>query len=142
MNTLIDSNTGEQLAQYQRPAIKTPLNAKHFPESREYNYQPSKTLPDQTLSLKELLDRYTRGLPISGPQMHPVFNGDEDFFPDVRRMDISEIHDLKQLVKEDIQNQKDDLTKQQTAKQKAAAAKSQAELDKLAPKKEDPTNAK
>lgn len=131
MNILIDNQTGENIASYNRPAIKTTLNARYFPKSGEFNNLPSRTIPDQTLSLRTLLDRHARGLPLSGNNLHPVYNG-EDYMPDVRRLDISEIHDLKHMVREDIENQKLELSKAEQAKKdkkdKAAADKLAADL--------------
>lgn len=126
MNILIDNTTGQQLAEYNRPAIKTWLNARYFPKDPEIHNKPSRTVPDQTMPLRTLLDRYARGLPISGPSLHPVYHG-EEFMPDVKRLDISEIHELKTYVREQIQQQQADLQK---PKQKST------------PKKEEPTDEK
>lgn len=52
----------------------------------------SKTVPDQTLSLKELISRHTRGIPV--PTFNPVFDGDENF-PDLTRMTPMEVQDFR-----------------------------------------------
>lgn len=77
-----------------RLLVKTQYNKHFFPDYYETNYQPSETVPNQSLSLKTLLDRYARGLPLSGNASEPAYYGDEEM-PDLNRMDISEIHDLK-----------------------------------------------
>lgn len=46
----------------------------------EINDKPSMTVPGQTLSLKELLLRYTRGQDVQVYQ--PVYAGDDPDFPD------------------------------------------------------------
>lgn len=68
------------------------------PSKGEVNLFPTKTIPDQVFSLKELLDRNARGLAITGekfPIYHEDENGNPEEMPDLRKMDLSEIHDLK-----------------------------------------------
>lgn len=50
----------------------------------EVNLEPSLTIPDDALSIKEILDRYARGLPLGGERV-PVYNG-EELIPDFDRM--------------------------------------------------------
>jgi len=49
--------------------------------------QPSLTLPDQTMSMREILSRFTRGIPMEGKV--PVFQ--DDYTPDPRKLDLTEI---------------------------------------------------
>lgn len=51
----------------------------------------SLTVPDMSMPLKTLIERYTRGLPI--PTLQPIYS-DEDY-PDVEKMDFAELHELK-----------------------------------------------
>jgi hypothetical protein len=65
----------------------------------------SLTLPDQSLTIPQIMDRYARGLPISGYE--PVFDdlGDDDFeevLPDPRTLDIAERAELAQVYRERI----------------------------------------
>lgn len=65
----------------------------------------SATIPGQTLSLKELLTRYTRGQSIE--TFTPVY--DEGYYPDTSRMDKLDKLDLARQLKtsiEDIQKRK------------------------------------
>lgn len=84
--------------------IKTQYNASEFKKYRESNFSPSKTVPDQSLTVKQLLERFSRGMPLTG-ELTPVYNGDIDL-PDFNTMDISEIHDLKQSVAKDIEDKR------------------------------------
>lgn len=102
--------------------VKTQYNAKAFPRYGEENKLPSETVPDQTLSLRTILERYAKGLPITGNKSEPLYYGDEDM-PDINKMDISEIHDLKKAVESDIQQKKAELQNQQDAAIKAANEK-------------------
>lgn len=93
--------------------FKTPWNKHEFPKDKgEVNTMPSQTVPDQTMSLKELLERYARGLPIDGDNF-PVYNGDDEYLPDLKKMDLSEIADLKEEVQNAIKEQKADLLEKQ-----------------------------
>ena len=48
---------------------------------------PSMTIPDQTMSLRQILDRYARGLPIAGVKV-PQFDDGEIEMPDPRTLDL------------------------------------------------------
>lgn len=69
--------------------MKTIVNSLTYDHSIQKNETfslPSLTVPNQTLSLKELLNRFTRGQEI--PTLEPSFHGeDEQFFDQVSRMD-------------------------------------------------------
>lgn len=68
--------------------IKNTLNAKEFQKTGEVNNFPSMTIPDQTMTIKEILDRFTRGLPLDAGKV-PIYEG-EEFTPDLRYMDLAE----------------------------------------------------
>ena len=104
-------------------------NAKNLPKQYETNTEPSKTIPDQTLSITEILKRYASGLPLEGARV-PIYNGDEAV-PDTRKMDLSEIEDLKRSNQEHIQELQKDLQTKKTTKSKAEETK---------PKEEDTTS--
>lgn len=75
--------------------IKNMLNAEEFVYKGEVNNQPSLTIPDQTLPLKDLIDRFTRGLPVT--TFKPVYDEDNSL-PDPRKMDIAEYNDMRKNV--------------------------------------------
>lgn len=72
----------------------------------EVNAEHSLTVPNMTMSLEELLKRYTRGEQVS--VFEPVFNGDEDF-PDVENMDVLDRIDLLNQVKVGVNDLRDDI---------------------------------
>lgn len=112
-------------------AIKNPYNAQDFPKFQEVNHKPSMTVPDQTMSLKQLLDRYRRGLPVIGNDSEPIYYGEEGMdLPDLKKMDLSEIAELKAQVQENIREQQTILQNEQYAKDRAEAEKQQRELFK------------
>lgn len=71
--------------------IKTYLNRDEFPKKYKVFTMPSETVPDQSMSIRQILDRYARGLPLDAKT--PIWddNVDEDnFMPDPRRLDLAE----------------------------------------------------
>ena len=78
---------------------KTPYNAK--PDQGEVNNDPSLTIPDEALSIQEILVRHARGLPTTGQRV-PIYLGEDEEFPDPRKMDISEREALKKELKQEI----------------------------------------
>lgn len=61
----------------------------------EYNFGKSLTLPDQALTAMEILKRYANGMPLNVPVKRTAFYGEDVYVPDTKRMDLSEIHDMK-----------------------------------------------
>lgn len=57
--------------------------------SGEVNDEPSMTVPDQTLSMREIVDRYTRGLPIDAA-IYDAYDDGDDFLPDPKTLDLAE----------------------------------------------------
>lgn len=49
--------------------------------------------PDQTLSIRQLLERYAKGLPVGVSQRDPVYQEDVDF-TDVREFDFTEVDEM------------------------------------------------
>lgn len=84
--------------------IKNMLNAIDFPYLGEVNNEPSMTIPDQTMSIRTILERHSRGLPVGGSL--DVYYDEDDTMPDYRTLDLSEIADLKQEVKDTIEKHK------------------------------------
>lgn len=71
--------------------IKTYLNRKEHPFTGEVNNEPSETIPDQSMPIRTILERYSRGLPISGERT-PIWQQGDDFndMPDPRSLDLAE----------------------------------------------------
>lgn len=77
--------------------VKHSLNAKDFPVKGKVCKTPSMTVPDQTMSIRTILERYSRGLPIGGRT--DDYYDEEDTMPDYRTLDLSEIQELREEVK-------------------------------------------
>jgi len=74
--------------------IKHSLNAKEFVSDGEINNLPSQTIPEQTLSVRELLVRYAKGLPLDGMKQ-PIWEGEDGDPIDPRRLDLAERQELE-----------------------------------------------
>ena len=70
--------------------FKTRENAK--PSEPEVNNLPSQTIPDASISMRQILDRFQRGIPVTRSLRQPVYN--ENFeYPD--NMEFDDVHTAK-----------------------------------------------
>lgn len=96
--------------------------------------QPSKTVPDQTMSLRTILDRYARGLPISGNTSKPLWEGEEVDPLDFNNLDLAEREEL-------INQRKDELAELSGRIARSRKKKtSEGGKDELGTKKDDPSS--
>lgn len=83
---------------------RTNHNAWDTPKDHEVNPLPSKTIPDQSMPVIEILKRYSQGLPLGGSR-NPVYYGDEPGIPpDWDTWDLSEKMAYKEENLERIKN--------------------------------------
>jgi len=61
----------------------------------EVNEKPSMTVPDQTMSIKEILERHARGLSFEDGKV-PMYEGEDNPTPDLDRMELTDRMDLLQ----------------------------------------------
>ena len=59
------------------------------------------TIPNQALTVQEIMQRFASGRPIP-KSVNMMYTGD-DYTPDVRRMDISEYEDLKEATRIEVE---------------------------------------
>lgn len=97
----------------------------HIDEYQEHPRGVSITVPDQALSMRQLLTRYTRGQDIT--VFDTQYDGDNDL-PDVSRLDKLDIIDLKRDVEETISGGREYLQQRADEKAKQKAAQSAAQL--------------
>lgn len=85
----------------QLPRIKNSANANDFPKNYRDCGGKSATVPDQTLSLREIVKRYTRGVPL--PMVAGgYFDEEENDGVDIRTMDIVEVDEMVKAAREKI----------------------------------------
>lgn len=91
--------------------FKTQYNSEEFEKNYEKSDMPSLTVPDQTMSITEILRRYASGLPLDKGKV-PIWEGEEEL-PDIKRMDLVEIQELTQAAQEVITDAEEKLNKRQ-----------------------------
>lgn len=82
--------------------FKTIMNYTEY--KGEVNTQKSLTIPDQSLSVKEILNRYARGIMPNG--FNPIYDDVEttdDFLPDPRTLDLAERQELAEHYAQEIE---------------------------------------
>jgi hypothetical protein len=75
--------------------------------------EPSQTVPDMTLSLQELVQRYTRGQSVA--TFTPVYYGEDEEFADVSRMDPIERIEYARYIRQQISTARHSLAEHQAA---------------------------
>lgn len=85
-----------------RAKVKNSLNARYYPKNYEVNTSPSKAIPDQSMSLKTILDRFSKGLPITSNTQTPISGHTAKEGIDIRRLDLAEKETLLDELKEEI----------------------------------------
>lgn len=95
--------------------------------STEVNNLPSMTVPDQSMSVAEMLARHASGLPISGAKI-PLYEGDQDPLGglDPRTLDLSELQTLRD---EAIDREKEKRRQARLKDQEAAKARHEAAIE-------------
>lgn len=87
------------------------------------------TLPEQTMSMRTILDRYRRGMPLEMRAKEPLFYNGE--FPDISKLDISEIHELKRQNQIEIERMELQLQKNEEYKKLKKQKDLEEQLQKL-----------
>lgn len=85
------------------------------PEEGVINLLPSQTVPDQSLTLRELLVHYTRGGQLPQSQQQPAYYDENVFVPNLKKLDLvelNELHEENTKNAQDAQSRLNDLNKQ------------------------------
>ena len=82
--------------------LKNTGNAKDFPYKGQVNNKPSETVPDQTMTMREILIRYAKGLPIDGEKT-PLWEEGEGYAKDPETLDLAEREELATQAREELQ---------------------------------------
>ncbi len=80
--------------------IRNILNAQEYNDA-EKNFEPSQTIPDQALSVREILQRYANGLPLGGSN-EPIWEGEDGDGIDPRRLDLAERQELEIAARQEL----------------------------------------
>ena len=95
--------------------FKTRENAK--PSKPEVNNLPTQTTPDASISMRQILDRFQRGIPVTRTLRTPQYN--ENFnYPD--NMEFDDIHNAKLQIREEVKFKKVEYARQEKERKKTA----------------------
>jgi hypothetical protein len=84
--------------------VKNSLNYEYQDQLGEVNTLPSMTIPDQTMSIRTIVDRYAKGLPVSA--FTPIYEGEDFYMPDPKTLDLVERAELLENVKQEVESLK------------------------------------
>ena len=85
------------------------------------------TIPNQALTVQEIMQRFASGRPIP-KSVNMMYTGD-DYTPDVRRMDISEYEDLKEAIRIELEQLQSKLRDKATKSKKAPNGEQTSETE-------------
>lgn len=109
------------------PRYRNQANYTLFKNPGEKNNGISKTTPDMTLSMREMVRRHTKGLHIDGGRV-PIFNGPDDDLPDLNTLDLAD----RQIVLENVEKEIREINERKIKTAREAQKKRQdAEVKKL-----------
>lgn len=94
---------------------------------REIFRKPGLTVPDQTMSIKEIMERFARGIPMENIAKVPIYDGEENQLPDAKTLDLSEIQQLA----EEARTLGTRFKERREAQERDAAANAAKELEEL-----------
>ncbi|QCQ85014.1 hypothetical protein [Blackfly microvirus SF02] len=122
--------------------IKNSLNYQHSNQQGEINLLPSLTVPDETMTIQEILARHSHGLPTVGATRVPLYDenideNDPEFIPDPKHMDLADRAEYSKMVVDELKQTKSNLdaaSKQRKQKQNQLLAAQYAQAqEKLKP---------
>lgn len=99
-----------RLPESNRPhKIRTTQNSYLFQKTYEITNLPSETVPDQTMSMRTIVERYARGLPITGSGRTPIWAGGDDltyddYLPPLTGLDPADRQSLMELAKQELES--------------------------------------
>jgi hypothetical protein len=86
--------------------------------------QVSIVIPDQTMSLKTMVTKYVKGLPIAAPNLNGTYTDDEDAI-DFKKLDLADQERLILRASEELTNHKATIAQQQAEQAAKQAADSE-----------------
>lgn len=132
----------------QSSPLPTPKSQKQSKMSKnqlrnQANFQPvlykvndtrSMTIPEMTMTVKEILERFSKGLPFkTGQEKVPIYHGDKEFFPDPGSLDLVDRQIMREYAIEQInlkrKQLKDESEYRRNAEQKKFEAYKKAKME-------------
>jgi len=73
-----------------QPTMRTHYTSRYFPKNYEVNNQPSMTIPDEAMTVMEIMQRYASGLPLHGGKIGYYEGEDGMSSDDLKKLDLAE----------------------------------------------------
>jgi DNA-binding transcriptional MerR regulator len=103
--------------------IRNIFNASEFNDD-EINDEPSLTIPDQSMSVRELITRYSSGLPLGGVK-EQIYEGEDGDGIDPRRLDLAERQELEIAARQELAEIEERLKSKKVEKSKSKLTEEQ-----------------
>lgn len=117
--------------------LRNSLTARESVPIGDINKLPSMTDPDQTISIKDLIQRHVDGVPLGTREYEPVYS--EEDLPDFESMDIEELAQWRHHLSEERFRLEDALRKAETAQRAIPPNGSEADTDEGGTRQVPPT---
>lgn len=85
----------EQLENVPKLKVYNSLSAHMRPKNYKVNDEPSMTVPEQSMTVREIMNRHVRGIPTSGNDPDSAVFDPDAIGVDLRKLDLAEIEDIK-----------------------------------------------
>lgn len=140
---IVNVQTGE-LQEFDVPErivyrFKTPWNNLNHGEGYEVNNMPSETVPDQSMSISEIMSRFAKGLPVGGAKV-AFFEDEEDDLLEGRNpatLDLAEIQEIKDDFQQELQEIKEKYKKPVKSQDQKIQEEVEKQLEKQKGQKPD-----
>jgi len=76
--------------------LRNSITAKQYIPQGDVNTLPSCTEPDQTLSIKQIIERHTNGINMGVQEYQPYYSEEE--MPDFEHMSFDELHSYREFL--------------------------------------------
>lgn len=96
----------------------TPSNFSTFGIKGKKFTEPSKTIPDQTMSIRQILSRYASGQPVTMHNQGEPLWDEEAKGINPKTLDLSELHDWTSDLKEQYEKMRDEQKQREMQRQK------------------------
>jgi ABC-type phosphate/phosphonate transport system substrate-binding protein len=145
-SNVVDMETGELLTAQPTKLIMVwnSLNARYRPKNLKYSMIPERTIPDQSMDIKTLVERYVNGVPM---QVSKVPYYDEEGISqgintktldliDIENLRLSNVEKIEALQKKWKDEQREQAKQRREKAEAAAAAATEAAYERMVKKHE------
>jgi hypothetical protein len=103
--------------------VRNQFNA-HLFNDDEINNEPSQTIPDQSMTVRELLTRFASGMPLTNGK-EQIYEGEDGDGIDPRRLDLAERQELEIQARQELAEIEERLKSKKVEKSKSKLTEQQ-----------------